>query len=167
MTGLVRLETQSIDYNLVYAHLVRCNILVIRWCNLCWWLSLWLLGKTKILIKHYHTVCKMLVKATIPICRSEFPLKKLCSDRTEMLNGIQDPYTNSNNFNNNNQRPIKPVSPLQPPAADPYAFSDEASSTPATLSRSMRNSREDLFQRPSPFKVSHSLCNFRRLNEMN
>jgi len=62
MTGLVRLETQSIDYNLVYAHLVMCNILVIRWCNLCWWLSLWLVGKIIILIKHYHTLFKCWLK---------------------------------------------------------------------------------------------------------
>ncbi|WAR03620.1 MED13-like protein, partial [Mya arenaria] len=76
---------------------------------------------------------------------SEFPLKKMCLDRSsEMLNGIQDTHINFGQ----NHRPMKAASPLQPPAPDPYAFSDEASSTPATLSRSVRNSRDDIFQRP-------------------
>ena len=74
----------------------------------------------------------------------------MCYDKTELLNGIQDTQSSSN-FGQNH-RPLKSLSP-QPPAADPYAFSDEASSTPATISRgSMRNSRDELFQRP--FKVS-------------
>ncbi|KAL4223449.1 Mediator of RNA polymerase II transcription subunit 13-like [Mactra antiquata] len=77
---------------------------------------------------------------------SEYPLKKVCYDRTELMNGIQDLRSSSNS--GQNHRPLKSLSP-QPPAPDPYAFSDESSSTPATISRgSMRNSREDLFQKP-------------------
>ncbi|KAH3888561.1 hypothetical protein DPMN_012599, partial [Dreissena polymorpha] len=84
---------------------------------------------------------------------SDFPLKKMCFERIEMLNGIQDPMVNTNNNNfNPNQRPLQSLSPT--PAADPYAFSDESSATPAgtPMSRSMRNSRDDIFQRPSPYR---------------
>lgn len=86
--------------------------------------------------------------------RSDFPLKKMCFERIEMLNGIQDPMVNTNNNFNSNHRPLQSLSPT--PAADPYAFSDESSATPAgtPMSRSMRNSRDDIFQRPSPYKVS-------------
>lgn len=81
---------------------------------------------------------------------SNFPLKKVCYDRTELMNGIQDLKTSSNS--GQNHRPLKSISP-QPPAPDPYAFSDESSSTPATMSRgSMRNSRDEMFQRQSPFR---------------
>lgn len=88
--------------------------------------------------------------------RQDFPLKKMCYDKTEQLNGIQDTHSNSN-FGQNH-RPMKSLSP-QPPAADPYAFSDEASSAPAAVTQgSMRRSRDDIFQRPSPFKVSDFFC---------
>ena len=85
--------------------------------------------------------------------RSNFPLKKVCYDKTEHLNGLQDARLSSSNLGQNHKQ-FKPPTP-QPPAPDPYAFSDESSNTPATISRgSMRNSRDDMFQRPSPFKVN-------------
>lgn len=77
---------------------------------------------------------------------SEYPLKKIkYENKLELLNGVQDIRSNSWQ----NHKPLKASTP-QPPAPDPYEFSDDSSINPASISRSsIRNSRDELFHRPS------------------
>lgn len=101
-----------------------------------------------------------LIISMLLFCRFDSQLKRTKFDcRQDSQHFQQQQPQHNSHFSQHSQnsssskQPLKPPTP-QPPAHDPYEFTDESSSLFGTLpARNFRTSRDDLF-RSSPLKVS-------------